>query len=280
MSNLIYFKNKAIVKNFVGDMGEFVSKPDFASDTERYMGKIAVCHGLSNYGEIKICKRFNIDYIYIDNAYFGTMNSYYTMKKAKKMFYRVVKNGTTLTDIIERSDDRLLSQLALLNDEYQVTNYLEDFKTSGNKILLIPPTGMILPILNLKAGEWEEKASKIISSQTDMEIVIRGRARSRHDRFVGFPLHQQLLDAYGIVTLSSAAANEALIFGVPSFIHAKFSDKNAIRSAAVAVSGKITDINNRIFPENRYEWLSHLAYGQFSREEMSNGFARDFIIGA
>jgi hypothetical protein len=36
---------------------------------------------------------------------------------------------------------------------------------------------------------------------------------------------------------------------------------------------ELKDIENLKYPDNRYEWLKSLAYGQFTEEEMFSGYA-------
>lgn len=278
MTKLIYFNDNELVKAFCGSDSKLISKKFFSDFPEVFVNSIAVCYGLSNYGEIQVCRRANINFIYIDNGYFGTMNSYLTKEKVRKNFYRIVFNATTLTDIIKRNDDRLNEQLNFLKTNYGVYNYINNLRPMGSKLLLIPPTGKVLKICKLLEGQWEEETIKILTKITNLKPVVRARPKSREERFVKNPIHIDMEDAYGVVTFNSNVSTEALLFGIPSFIFGEFSEENLIRNAAISVSKSIYDINQYILPENRYEYLSHLAYGQFSREEVANGFAKNFLL--
>lgn len=277
MPKLIYFTHK--LKNFCHKYSKLIDKKYFSDNPDKFQNHVAVIFGLSNYLQMKICKENNINFIYIDNAYFGNLNSYFTDKKCKKNFYRVVFNDTSLNKIKNRDDYRFNLQLDLLNKEYNVSNFVKDYKFNGKDIILIPPSGMVPEICKISADKWCESVTNIIKNRMSNNIIIRDRSRTRYDRFSVSPIHKLFENAYCVVTFNSTAAVDALLFGVPSFIY-NTSETSNIHSPAEPVSNlSINDIANRIYPENRLEWLHHLSYGQFSREEMWNGFAREFVLG-
>ncbi len=278
MAKLIYFNENDLVKNFCFSNSPMVDRHDFSANPEKYKECIAVCYGLSNYGEILVAKANNIPFIYIDNCYYGNLNSYYTQKKCRKNFYRVVYNDTTLHKIIKRDDDRFQQHLAFLRDEYNIISYLKDYFYAGENLILVPPSGKVLKICEISDQEWIDKLTQEINQQGDFNIIVRNRSRSRIDRFVTNPINFLFKNAYATITFNSMAAVESLISGIPNFIF-DAGIKNKIYSAAepVSVMG-IDNLKNRLYPNNRYAWMSHLAYGQFTRPEMSNGYARDFIL--
>lgn len=278
MTKLICFDSaNDLVKSFAQDP-ILVSKSDFATYPERYLDCIAICYGLSNYGEILIAKQHGIKYLYIDNCYFGSLNSFHTNRKPKKIFYRVVLNDLVLHKIINRPPDRFEQQLKYLHDNYGFKNfYQEEPKNNGSNIIIIPPSGKVNQICNINPELWSEEVYQKIKQQTDLNITIKSRPRSRPDRFVNSSIYDFLQDGYAIITFASMAAVEAVSFGVPSFIYNHCLDKYHSAAEPMSVLG-IEDINYRYFPQNRKEWLYHLAYGQFSREEMSNGFAKEFML--
>lgn len=279
MTKLIYFDpTNDLVKSF-GDNPIFVTKADFATYPERYLDCIAICYGLSNYGEILVAKKHGIKYIYIDNCYFGTLNSFHTARKPKKLFYRVVANDLVLHQLVNRPADRFEQQLKYLHDNYGFKQfYQENLKTNGSNIIIIPPSGKVNQICNTDPDVWSQEVYQKVKQQTDLNITIKSRPRSRMNRFVNSSIYDFIQDGYAIITFASMAAVEAVAFGVPSFIYNHCLDRYHSAAEPVSVLG-IDNINHRYFPLNRKEWLYHLAYGQFSREEMSNGFAREFILG-
>lgn len=278
MKKLIYFKNNDLVQSFCQDDSQLVPKELFCEQPEKYQDKIAVCYGVVNYEIIPICKANNIDFIYLDNCYFGNLNTYFTDKKCKKNFYRVVANNTCLKQIISRPEDRLIAQFKYLKENYGATLQIENYKYDEKNVLIVPPSGKVLEICKINETEWIEQAVEQVKKQTSLTPVIRMRSRTRGER-ANNPIQEEFTRAYATISFNSAAAIESLMFGIPTFIHDNTDGSSEIYSAARILSKEnILDLNNRLFPTNRYEWLCHLAYGQFSREEMSNGYAKKFIL--
>jgi hypothetical protein len=286
MTKLIYFDDKNdLVRNFCSSDSKFISKIDFAKNIEDFKDSIAVCYGPSNYGEAISSKKNGINFIYIDNCYFGSLNSGLTKRKPKKIFYRVVYNDFVLHEIVPRSNNRLESQLRFLKKEYKIRNFIRPNKTNGYNIVIIPPSGKILDLCNINVETWLDEIKCIVKMQTDLNITVKERPRSRFNRFVLSNIYDYLQDSNSVITFSSMAAVEAVIYGVPSFIYNKtllptiFKENIRIHSAAEPVSIlNIKNIKNRYFPENRIEWLSSLSYGQFSREEINDGTAKRMIL--
>lgn len=278
MKKLIYFKNNDFVKTFCGDDSKLVPKELFCEYPEKYLDSVAICYGVVNYEIIPVCKANKIDFIYLDNCYFGNLSSYFTDKKCKKNFYRVVLNDTCLRKIVSREEDRLLKQLKYLKDNYNAQYVVEEYRRDGENILIIPPSGKVLEICKIDEDEWIEEVIVQVQQQTKYNPMVRERSRTRGER-LNNPIQEEFKKAYATVSFNSAAAIESLMFGVPTFIHDNTDGQSEIYSAARVLSrDNISNLNDRFFPKNRYEWLCHLAYGQFDREEMFGGYAKDFIL--
>lgn len=280
MTKLIYFnKDNELIKGFTQDKQVFIEKKDFASNPEYFKNDVAICYGLSNYGEILVAKKNKINFIYIDNCYFGNLNSYYTDKKIRKNFYRIILNDFNTNKFTPRPDDRLKRQLKYLKEKYDINigSYIKSYKYSGKDVIIVPPSGKILKICNIDPNVWTNQVVNIINSQNlNLNIIIRERAENREERFVLNPITELFQNAHSIVTYSSMSAVEAVISGVPSFIYNK---ENIFRSAAepVSILG-IENISKRKFTRNRYAWLSNLSYNQFSREEIASGYAKHYVL--
>ena len=173
MKELIYFKNNEFVKAFCGDDSRLVPKELFCEYPEKYLDSIVVCYGVVNYEVIPVCKENNIDFIYLDNCYFGNLSSYFTTHKCKKNFYRVVVNDTCLKKIIPRKEDRLKKQLKYLKDNFDANYVMEDYKRDGENILIIPPSGKVLEIYKINEEQWIEEVLVEIRKQTDLKPNIR-----------------------------------------------------------------------------------------------------------
>lgn len=278
MKKLIYFKNNELVPTFCGENSQLVPKELFCEYPERYVDSVVVCYGVVNYEVIPVCKKNGISFIYIDNCYFGNLSSYFTTKKCKKNFYRVVYNDTCLRKIVSRKDDRLMKQLKYLKTNYDADYLIEEYKRYGKTILIIPTSGKVLEICQINEENWINEVVAQVQKQTNYEPVVRKRSKTRGER-LNNPIQEEFLKAYATVSFNSCVSVESLIFGVPAFIHDNTNGESEIYSAARVLSrDNILNLNDRFFPENRYEWLCHLAYGQFDREEMVNGYAKKFIL--
>lgn len=90
--------------------------------------------------------------------------------------------------------------------------------------------------------------------------------------FVDQSLDNELQDAWALITYGSDMAIPAMIAGVPIFV----LGDGVARSLALNDSKRIDDPK---YPsdEQRWSFLSNLAYGQFSQEEFENGIAWDIL---
>lgn len=275
---LIHFKDQDIVSNFAGEKSIRVDRNYFLHNIDEFKKTIAICYGVSNYDQALMAKRNNIPFIYIDNAYFGNLSSYHCEHKPRKNFFRITVNATVLTKLIPRSQDRLTQQLDYLKYNYQFEGLIKDYKYDGKDIVIVPPTSKVLQVTGIDQKKWKDEViSKI--DQNKYNIIIREREKSRHARFQSSPIQKCFENAYATITYNSIAAIDSLLFGVPSFIYDNTDKSSMIVNPAEPVSVIGLDkLDKRLFPTNRIEFLSHLAYGQFSTEEMDSGFARKFII--
>ena len=75
-------------------------------------------------------------------------------------------------------------------------------------------------------------------------------------------------DVHCLITYNSVAAVEAIMMGKPAICLGP-------NAAAVVSSTMLADVENPRIPtdDERWAWLRHLSYSQFSFDEMSNGTA-------
>lgn len=83
---------------------------------------------------------------------------------------------------------------------------------------------------------------------------------------MGRTLQEDLKDAHCVVTHMSAAANEALIAGVPVFV-------TGLCAASPLASGSLKEIEHPRYPSGREEWLAGLAGAQWTLDEFRRGIA-------
>ena len=106
---------------------------------------------------------------------------------------------------------------------------------------------------------WPERVVDQIKSVTDRPIKIRPKG-------VG-GLREDLAGAHAVVTYSSAAALDALLFGVPAF---------SVCAASKPIEDQWEMMDNPSRPERDPLFWS-VAYGQFTQDEMRSGFARSVL---
>jgi hypothetical protein len=107
----------------------------------------------------------------------------------------------------------------------------------------------------------------VLQRHTARPIVVR---RAPQPGETAEPLAEALSKAHALVTPSSNVAIEAVVAGVPVFVSP---------SSAAAPVG-LTDlslIEAPVYPD-RDKWLAHLAYCQFSLEEMRSGAAWRMLL--
>lgn len=209
-----------------------------------------VLRGVAKRKQMAACREQGRDFYYIDTGYFGNGK--------KKNYHRITKNDVqNFGPIIDRPGDRW-SKCGI---------GLKKFRP-GSKILLAPPSQKLLNLYDIKLDDWLSNTIEQIKQFSDREIVVRlkqGRStRVNHDT-IEMALDQ---DIHCLVTFSSIAAVEALLYGKPAITLGP-------NAAAALCSNSISEIENLYIPtlDEVDQWARHLAYCQFSEAEMRDGTA-------
>lgn len=185
-------------------------------------------------------------FFYCDHAYFD---------RGHGRSYRITRNRFEAGRVRVCPGDRL-EQLALSPLPWQ---------RGGRSILICPPTEFFMAAHGCQG--WLEQTLELLQSHTDRPLVIREKPRPGE---TAQPLQEALREAHALVCHSSNVAIEAVLTGVPVFV--------APTSAAAPVG--LTDlraIETPVFPDRR-AWLAHLAYSQFSLEEIASGLAWRLLL--
>jgi lipopolysaccharide biosynthesis glycosyltransferase len=209
-----------------------------------------VIRGITKRKEMAACREQGRDFFYIDTGYFGNGK--------KKNYHRITKNDVQwFGDIQERPSDRLAATGA----------HLRKFR-GGQNILLAPPSQKLLNLYNIKLDEWIDNTIQEIKQYTDRPIVIRlkqSRTLRVHEDTMEMALSRNV---HCLVTFSSIAACEALLYGKPAITLGP-------NAAAPLCSQVISEIENPKIPtlDEVHAWAAHLAYCQFTESEMRDGTA-------
>jgi hypothetical protein len=115
--------------------------------------------------------------------------------------------------------------------------------------------------------DWLETTLAQLRSVTDRPIIVREKPKPGEDVV---PLPEALRTAHALVTHSSNVAIEAACLGTPVFVSP---------SSAAAPIGRtdLADLEKPVYPD-RTPWLAHLAYNQFSFEEICDGTAWRLLL--
>jgi len=177
-------------------------------------------------------------FYYVDHAYFA---------RGHKSHYRMTRNRFDAGAVRQCPNDRL----AELNVD------LHPWNEGGRSIIVCPPTDYFMHAHDCHS--WLDDTLAELRKHTDRPIVIREKKGSAPLE----PLAEALADAHALVTHSSNVAVEAAVLGTPVFV----SDASAARPVGLS---DLSLIETPAHPP-RKPWLAHLAYSQFSFEEMQSG---------
>ena len=210
----------------------------------------AVLRGITKHKQMEACRAAGRDFYYMDTGYFGNGK--------RKTYHRITKNDVqNFGPIIERPRDRL--------DRTGVK--YKKFRP-GRNILLAPPSQKLLNLYDINLEEWLDKVQQEIRQHTDRPVVVRLK-QSRATR-VNYDTIEMALDqdVHCLVTFSSIAAGEALLWGKPAITLGP-------NAAAALCSNSISEIETLKIPtlDEVDAWARHIAYCQFSEPEMRDGTA-------
>jgi hypothetical protein len=201
-----------------------------------------------------------IDFYYIDRPYWGDTR--------KDPFYvKIVKNNHLKNWQENKPDDRYKKSFPW---------EIKPWQKIGREIVVCPPSNAVAEFFGAK--DWLDKTLKILRANTDRPIKIRNKG---YNPLVGYNKQGHLIvngkdntppsepivwdNVHAIVTYNSNITLEATSRGIPCFTD--------IHNACAPISETdFTKIETPVYPD-REPCYHSLAYGQFTAEEMSNGYA-------
>lgn len=141
---------------------------------------------------------------------------------------------------------------------------IQPWRRQGRHVLVVAQSSTHMRCVAGQNASWWRDAVATLRCHTDREIVVRGW---RSDKWaLAATLGQSLRDAWALVTWSSAAANEALLAGVPVFAAGPCA-------ASPMAERDLTRIETPVYPEDRATWAAALAGRQWTLDEMRGGQA-------
>lgn len=191
-------------------------------------------------------------YIFFDRAYFGGGRGTDRLRAVPSAYQKHWQ---------ERWPDDRYSALSTQHPALA----LRPWREAGSHVLVVPPGPAICKLFGLDAWLASSLARLKACFDGPVRVSIKGDP---------VPLAERLAGSWAVVTYTSNVAVEAVLAGVPCFVDAK--------SAAAPVSLNLDQIEDRIerpyLADNRLAWAASLAYGQFTLDEISSGYAAEIVL--
>jgi len=143
-----------------------------------------------------------------------------------------------------------------------LTLEIKPWRATGEHIVICPQSDSFMREVAEYPGDWLSDVVRTMKLVSHRRFMVRNWDRNKLT--LQATLARELVDAWMLVTYSSAAAIQALLAGVPV---------SAIGGAARWVGTDPLGIETPFYPEDRERFFGVLADNQFSIEEMKSGVA-------
>ena len=206
------------------------------------------------------------DFYFVETGYLGNYRCD-NNTTGRKIYHRIEKNAMQQSRIMDVPDDRWQA-LCKFNPDLTYRGWR---KRPGSKILLIMSTDKPFEYYGDTRQAWVDSTIATIQQHTDREIVIREKA-GRGERTNDTIYDAIDNDIFAVVTYNSIAAVEAIQAGVPAF-------SCAPTAASPVTTSDLSLIDSPPMLDEAVirKWLSSVAYGQFSVNEILTGRAWQLV---
>ena len=195
------------------------------------------------------------DWYFFDHAYVMNEDKHNVNFKLKDRVYRCTKNAQIINEIDELSDDDYKRI-----EKYEEHIQLEPWKKDGKYILVFEPSDFAKRWWEVP--DWTEDTIKLLKANTDLEIRIR-----KKNSLVSF--ESEVKGAKAVVSLQSAAAIQAHIWGIPGYC-AEMSAAYPV-SHSMEMIPKGLDSIQYIPDHHRQRWLNSILANQYTMTEIADG---------
>lgn len=188
------------------------------------------------------------DWYYLDNSYFSV---------GRETFFRAARNALQVDDLQPPNEARAKA-LGIVCQPWQ---------RRGRHIVVCPQSDWFMRGVCSWAGGslgWQDEVMRRLAGYTERPVLPRPWTSNK--KVAMESLRAALKGAHALVTHMSAAANEALLAGVPVFV-------TGMCAATPLASGELSRIESPEYPDNRAEWAAGLAGAQWTLQEMKAGDA-------
>lgn len=226
------------------------------------VSKPLVVRGVIKRDHVNKCIEMGRDFYYIDTGYLGNFPSKGN-PSGKKLWHRVVKNENQHSVIKDVPSDRWE---ALIKQDPSLK--WSGWKNYNKKILLVMPNPKACKYYGVDYDTWVSDTESNIKKYSDLPVEIRIKG-SRSARTKEYTIYDALdSGVYATVAFNSMAAIESIAYGIPAFVSVPCA-------AGPLASCDLSQLKNPFKPEIDLieKQCRHLAYGQFTMEEILNGKA-------
>lgn len=188
------------------------------------------------------------EYFYLDNSFFDCVRGSH---------FRIGVNALQVSSIGEPHWNRWSA----------LRQYIKPWRKTGRHILVIAQSEFFMSqVVGWQNGSvgWQYHVLQQLKAATDRLVIFRHWSRDKRER--ASTLEGDLQGAWALVTHSSAAANEALLRGIPVFTTGDCA-------ASPMAGGSLSGIEKPALPDNREQWAAALAGKQWTLDEISTGRA-------
>lgn len=228
--------------------------------------KPMVVRGVTSKSEINQCQQINRSFYYIDTGYVGNFPSIGN-PSGKKIWHRIVKNDLQHIkprDVPSDRWDKLVKQDPRLE--------WKGWKDYNKKILLVLPNPKACRYYDIDCDKWIAETTEKIKTYSNLPIEVRIKG-SRSERNQGYSIYSAFdSGVYATVSFNSIASLESVLYGIPAFVSVPCA-------ASSLCSTDLSTLLNPIRPEKKdiLKICHTIAYGQFTQEEILNGYAWNIL---
>ena len=175
------------------------------------------------------------DIYYLDNAFWDD---------AREVKFRVGRNVVQMYEFPKRDYPPFRRPIAR-------------WREGGDHIVVCPQSSEFMVCVERFSEHWTDWIARRLRMYTTRPIVIRTKRDRR-------PLADDLRNAWAVVTHTSAAANEAIVAGIPAFT-------TGLCAATPMSNQDVAHIERPRCPDGREQWAAAVAAHEWTLEEMANG---------
>lgn len=184
------------------------------------------------------------DYLYGDNA---------LVDRLRGKFFRFARNAFQVSTLQPPDYRRRIAQRL----------FVRPWQRGGKHVVVVEQSAHFLA-LSGTGTDWLARTLEVLRRSTSRPLRVRRWNRDKGG--AAATLGADLEGAWALVTHMSAAANEALLAGVPVFVTGPCA-------ATPLASGPLSEIEKPRYIDGREEWAAGLANSHWTMDELRDGTA-------